>query len=401
MRSGLLFLALLTACAPRTGLELEVRGPLGTTSVEAGVVELELVAGHASYCERWVTDSAATGRRFEVKKRDLTRSPLRILLEPVQETDLAAQVLPIVLARDATGRTIGVASFGEQRFRFEKVERYVATIALFGEGREATGPSYAATDGCTCIPGQASIGNGTQKGCDLALPPSFARLADTAGCELASGAALPSGVCDGQLYPNEVPGRALPCFRASGGVCSIGQRICDDQNGRAYTSECKSDASLALPTGVLCDAFLACQQTACVDPVECLKTSTPARHPLRCTLRVMLDGGMARACDGAQTSVVVAATTGTACVASMLDGTRVGIATLGWKAAGQSAAQVTSDLCPPTLQLDALDAKDAMSLAPTSFTATIGDTLYDVELSYPVGCDTKGKASNDLRCVGL
>lgn len=369
--------------------------------MEAGIVELELVAAHASYCQRWVTDSTASGRRFDVKKRDLTRSPLRILLDPVQATDLDAQVLPLVLARDATGRTIGVASFGEQRYRFEKVDRYVATIALFGEGREPAGPSYAASDGCVCIPGQASIGNGTQTGCDLALPPSFARLADTAGCELAAGATLPSGVCDGQIYPDEVQGRMLPCFHASGGACSVGQRTCEDRNGRAYTSECKSDASLALPSGVLCEQFLACQQTACIDPVDCLKTSTPGHHPLKCALPVMLDGGMPRACDGAQTSVALGAATGSACVASMLDGTRVGIATLGWKSAGQSAAQVTSDLCPTTLQIDSIDAKAATALAPTTFTATIGDSVYDVELSYPVGCDTKGKATNDLRCVGL
>lgn len=366
----------------------------------AGVVELELVAAHASYCQRWVTDSSATGRRFDVSKRDLSRSPLRILVEPVQETDLAAEVRPLVLARDAAGRTIGVASFGSHVYRFEKVDRYVASVVLFGEGREPGGPTYVAPDGCVCIPGEPSIGNGTQTGCDESLPPSFARLADTAGCELPTGASLPSA-CDGQRYPDEVGNRLLPCFRAQGSTCAVGQRTCDDQNARAYADECAGDAKLSLPSGALCEAFLACQQTACIDPIACLKTSVPGHHPLKCTLPVTLDGGMASACPGAHVSMTIGSATGAACVASMLDGIHVGIATLGWQAAGESAAQVTSALCPPTLQVDAIDAKDSAALAPTTFTVTVGDTLYDVQLSYPVGCDTKGKVSNDLRCVGL
>ena len=398
-RAGLVLGALLlVACAPRTGLELVVRGPQSTTSVVAGIVELELVVGHASYCERWVADTAATGRRFDVAKRDLSRSPLHILVLPVTETDLAADVRPLVLARDASGHVVGVARFGAHSYRFEKVDRYATGIELFNEGRADGGPSYAASDGCVCLPGEPSIGTGKQIGCDQALPPSFARLADTAGCELPAGADLPSGACDGQLYPGETEMRDLPCFSTRDGACALGQRVCVDTGGRAWAGECAADPMLALPSGTLCAAFLACQQTPCADPLACLKRNTMHRT-LHCTLRVDEQGGKVSACSGSSTQVALGSATGAGCIASMLDGIAVGAATVGWKAEGSGAAQVTSAFCPPTLQVDSVSGKPG-ALDPTTFTITVGDQLYDVELAYAVGCG-QGKAANDLLCVGL
>ena len=395
--SALLMAFQLGACAPKTGLELEVRGPKNPTSVMAGIVELELVVGHESYCERWVADETATGRRFDVAKRDLARSPLHVLVLPVTATDLAANVRPLLLARDASGHVVGVASFGAHAFRFEKVDRYVAEVQLFDEGRVDEGPSYATSDGCVCIPGQPSIGTGAQSGCDLALPPSFARLVDTAGCELPAGAALPA-VCDGQLYPGEQENRDLPCFRTSATACVLGQRTCVDTSGRAWGSECPADSALTLPSGALCDAFLACQQTACVDPVECLKRTTMHKL-LQCTLHVAVNGGTVSVCPAASTQVALGSATGAQCTASMVDGKTVGGATIGWVVDGQAAAQVTSAHCPPTLRFDTLAGKPG-DLAPATFPVTIGDQLYDVELTYAVGCG-QGNGANDLHCVGL
>ncbi len=387
---ALLLVSSLGACADKTGLLLEVDGPMGQNTVTAGITQLRLVAAHASYCGRWVTSPELASLIVDVKDRDLGADPITILLTPDTRTDLSDAVRAQVLALDATGQLLGLASFAPKPFVYEEVRRYSAQIGLLGRGARSDGPKYVADDGCVCIPGQTYIGTSSGTGCDQRLPPSLDNLVSTAGCELPPGAALPIGVCDGQLYPGEHANRDVPCYATRSSACRVGQRTCNDQNGRALDRECApQDATLSLPSGALCDAFLACERIACGDPVACLKTSALPHKQLRCTLPLSPDpkDGAAQACEGGSWSATIGAPTGPACVSAMIDGTRVGAITLGWKKDGTDTPQLVSPLCPPTLAVGSVAVADPKTaVGSSSFTVSIGDELYDVTLEVSVGC---------------
>jgi hypothetical protein len=384
-----------SACAPQTGLVLEVQGPDGTSSVEAGIVQLRLKVAHHSYCERWVTDTSASTLTVDVAGQDLETDTVSILLTPDQETggilnyddEDPDPVRAYVLGFDAGGKLLGVAAFDPVPFFYEEVRKYSQRIVLF----RRTDVSYMADDGCLCAPGMATFGNGSGSGCDQELPPSFDRLVDTAGCELPGGATtLPIGACDGQLYPGERQNRQLPCFVREGDVCKAGHRTCNDVDGRAYEGECKPDGgSPALPSGALCDAYLGCEQKACGDPAACMKASTTAHHSLKCVLPVQptrIDGETV-ACDGDTWTFSFDGSSGAGCTATMLDGIKQGPVVIGWKKdATTTEPQLTSTLCPPTLIISAVNAKPEELPAQLTFSFSIGDTIYDVTLVPAAGC---------------
>jgi hypothetical protein len=392
----------LVSCAPKTGLILEVQGPTGTSTITAGVATLRLVSAHQSYCGRWVTTPELAAFTVDVHNRDLTEDPVTILLSPDTHTDLDAPVRAQVLALDASGQLIGVAGFSAEPFKYEEVRTYAARIALLGRGARSDGPKYVADDGCVCIPGLPYIGTSTGMGCDQKLPPSLDDYISTAGCELPAGASLPVGICDGQLYPGERANRELPCYAARNGACRIGQRICNDQFGRGYDRECSaSDPALTLPSTALCDATLTCERVACGDPLACLKTSALTHKVVHCKLPLGADplNGAAQPCNGGSWSFTVSgAPMGSACVAAMLDGTRVGPITLGWKKDGVADPQVTSAQCPPTVFVSAVDvATPAAAVGSYALTVSIGDQIYDVELEVDAVCPMGGEARN-FRC---
>ena len=396
--------AALSACAPKTGLLFEVQGPAGQSTIAAGIAELRLVTAHASYCGRWVTGTQPSSFTVDVHARDLGANPISILLSPDARTDLSDPVRAIVLALDASGQLLGQASFSPEKFVYEQVSKYAQRITLLGVGMRSDGPRYVADDGCVCIPGQPYIGNSSGTGCDARIPPSLQNLISTAGCELPPGASLPIGICDGQLYPGERANRDVPCFSTRSNSCRIGQRVCNDQNGRGLDRECSpQDPSLSLPSGVLCDAFLACERVACGDPIACLEASALAHKQLHCTLPLSPDpkNGAAQACDGGSWSTTVGTTTASAsCVSAMLDGTQVGAVTLGWKKDGSDVPQLVSASCPPTLIVGSVEVSDpSAAVGSSTFTISIGDQLYDVTLDVTVGCPGNGNGvARNFRC---
>lgn len=390
-RLGLTALALvLCACAPKTGILYSVSGPSG----KGAIAELELIVAHRSYCERWVTDETATGHRYDVRDRDLAKSPMELLVEPVHRTDLSQPVRAIVLARDTTGSVIGYASFDAHPFRFEKVDEYKASIVT------ADGSGVAA-DGCACFAGQPEIGTGTSVGCDPLIPPSFARLQDTAGCELPVGEALPVGVCDGQLYPGEAKGRTVPCFASTSGDCKIGTRTCVDDDGVAYADGCSVDGDApTLPTSALCDAFSTCAATACADPIPCTEAATATHVHAVCALPISptpMDGSLPP-CDGGNWTLSLPASTSGSCVGAMLGGTQIGPYTIGFTVQGQMGAQLTSSMCPVKLEVETVAVDDPAKLSAQTFSFSVGDTIYDIDLEPKVGCSS---GSKDLHCTGL
>jgi hypothetical protein len=406
MSRALVLCALLAAsCADRTGLLVQIQGPDGKTSIDAGIAELRLYVAHQSFCERWITDLQASTLTTSVKGRDLDLDPLTILITPDRQTGGIVgykgekngdPIRVTVLALDGSGQLLGTAAFDPHPFVYEEVRQYSQRITLF----ERSDLSYLSSDGCLCAPGVSSIGNGMGSGCDQKVPASFARLTDTAGCELPAGTTLPLGVCDGQLYPGERPNRSLPCFRTVGGTCRTGTRTCSDQDGQAYADECLPDASApAQPSNALCDAYLACEKMACGDPGPCLKASTQGHHALRCTLPVSptaIDGN-AVACDGGSWTFAFSNTA--SCVGTMLDGVRQGgVLQIGWqKDAMTPDPQVVSSQCPPTLIVSRVD--DPQKLPPQlTFSLAIGDQIYDVTLTIEIGCpnDVPGRS---LRCT--
>jgi hypothetical protein len=405
-RALLLSLALACACNEKTGFLLEVQGPNGQSSIAAGIVSLRVLGTHASYCGREVFEdsSAAT---YSVAKRDLSRDPLSILVQPDHETDLSQAVTPIVLALGADGGLLGAASFESQRFVFKTVTKFTARVGLYGDA----GATYLTGDGCVCAPGLPLIGNGSGQGCDVRIPPSYEALVHTAGCELPAGEVLPLGVCDGQLYPNEAMKRLLPCYASDNGTCRVGTRTCYDQGGYAYNAACApGNAGYALPTTALCDAFTTCSATSCSDPLVCEKTAkTITHHALTCTLPVApaAVGDMnpvAQPCDDASdwSTVLGAALTGTACTASIIDGTDVGPFTIGWQMSGTTGPQVSSSQCPPTLIVGQAISPPSALPAQQAFSVTIGDAIYDGTLNVSVGCPgAAGDAARQLSCSGF
>jgi hypothetical protein len=400
-------LGLLAACAPQTGIVLEVQGPNGESSVDAGITSLRLVVAHPSYCERWISDQQASTLTVKVAGRDLERNPITILLSPDRQTsgivnynnEQPDPLRAIVLASAADGHLVGVAAFDPHPFVYEEVRRYSARIALLDRNDAA----YLASDGCVCVPGVPLIGNSSGSGCDQELPPSFARLVDTAGCELPKGAMLPLGVCDGQLYPGEVKNRDLPCFGSTQGACRVGHRICNDQGGRAYDRECVPDSGgPALPSGALCDAYLGCEKTACADPGACLQASTTGHKQLRCVLPVnpTAINGASAPCDAGDWSYTFDGLSGAACVGTMLDGMSQGPAIIGWeKDASTPDPVLVSSLCPPSLVVGRLNAKPDQLPQQLKFTLSLGDSLYDVTLTFELVCSgTSATPQRRMRC---
>jgi hypothetical protein len=397
----------LAACAPQTGLLFEVQGPMGQSSVDAGITQLRLVVAHESYCERWITDQQASMLTVKVAGRDLERDPITILLTPDHQTsgivnynnEQPDPLRVIVLAEAGDGSLIGVAAFDPHPFVYEEVRKYSAPVVLIARNDA----SYLASDGCVCVPGVPLIGTSSGTGCDQDQPPSFARLVDTAGCELPAGAKLPIDVCDGQLYPGESKNRDVPCFANTQGACRAGHRICNDQGGRAYDRECVPDSTdPALPSGVLCDGYLGCEKTACADPGTCLLASTAGHRPLHCTLPVNpnLVNGATAPCDGGSWSYTFAGLSGAACVGTMLDGMRQGPATIGWKKDATTPDPVlVSSLCAPTLVVGRLDAKPDQLPTQLEFALSLGDAIYDVTLSFEVVCNgVAGGPERRLNC---
>ena len=360
-----------------------------------------------SYCGRWVTDPSAEVLRFSVANRDLSEDPTTILVQPAHTTDLDVAVRANVLARDASGRVVGLASYDPLKFVDGEVRRYPGRIGMLGRGAEADGPRYLADDGCLCVPGQPSIGTSSGAGCDQRMPPSFDHLQTTAGCELPPGEDLPIGVCDGQLYPGERANRNSPCYvqRATG--CRIGQRLCNDGGGRAFDKECTAvEAAPVLPSAALCDAFATCEKNACVDPVVCLRSASGVtHHNMTCTVPMLPDpkDGAVQPCTGGSWVSVVGAQTGAACVGSMLDGTRVGPITIGFQQGAATTATLGASSCPPTLRIDAIDVADPTKVPPSlAFSFTLGDAIYDVTLVPHLGCTAGvGNSGRDMVCSEL
>ena len=398
------------ACAPKTGLLLEVQGPGGPSSVEAGIVELRLIAAHHSYCDRWITDQQASLLTAKVGGRDLDADPLTILLVPDKQTGgILNYDYPVdqdpdpvraeVLALDANGKLVGIAAFDPHPFAYEELRRYTAHVELL----RRTDLNYVSTDGCLCAPGVAAIGNGSGKDCDLRVPASFERLVDTAGCELPPGETnLPIGACDGQLYPGERQNREIPCFLSHEGSCRVGLRTCNDTEGLTYDRECLPDnGAPALPGGTLCDAYLGCERDTCGDPGACLQASTSGHKSVHCVMAVATDpkDGAAAPCTDGGWVHVFDGQSGPGCVATMLDGIKAGPFVLGWKKdASDTEPHPLATFCPPTFFVAAANADPSKLPSAVNFSITIGDQIFDVTLSVMVGCSTVG-TSPSLRCT--
>jgi hypothetical protein len=388
--AALLFFTL-AGCSAKTGMLVEVQGPAGQSSIAAGVATLELVAAHRSWCERWVEDKDASHTRVDVHARDLQKKPYTFLIEPNHFTDLSEAVAVIVLARDASDRVIGAADFGDHPYRLRHLDEYTARIALL-QRPEA---SYAASDGCVCLPGAPWMGNGSGAGCDLDVVTSFDRLIDTAGCELPPGAReLTSPVCDGQQYDGETVDRELPCFAAHAGACQLTTRTCHDQDGVAWGEECLPDqAAPSLPTGALCDAYLACEQQACGDLTACFLQKVPAARTLSCVLHVdpttAAGAPIAPCASGGKWQAVLDNTaTAAGCVASAIEGVKQGAFSLGFLDTGATDPQATASDCPVTFAVGAIDANSPAEVPDGhDLDVTIGDQVVHIHIHVERACD--------------
>jgi hypothetical protein len=389
---------LLSGCTHQTAIELSLSAPASPTSVDSGVAFIEFITSHQSFCDRWVKDRSASGTTIPVGGRNLATSPYRLLVVPSQMTDLTDPVFAVALALDASMQVIGVADFGEHPFKRGAVDQYPSQLALFAR----TDASYVSDDGCVCIPGLPFIGNDPARDCDANVVTSFARLADTAGCELAPGRReLTAPVCDGHLYSitDEVKDRAMPCFVRGDQGCKVVVRNCADHDGLAYDAECVAGAGdPTLPSTALCDAYAGCEKGACADLVGCFLQAVPPAATIHCTMKVdpnPADGKTVQPCGTSSWEAVLptggAALAGPACVASIIDGTRQRNFTLGLKSEDTATmgAQTRSKLCPPTLVFDGVDVASPADVPDTlDVTLTIGDQVVAVQTTVVRDCSS-------------
>jgi hypothetical protein len=402
LKTPLLLAILIAGCGKQTGIELAVGAPASPSSVQMGVATLEFVVAHQSWCERWVADQSASGTSVDVTTRDLAKSPYRLLVQPTHLTDLSQPVFSVAIARDASGHAIGLASFGDHPFRQGSVDQYAATLNFF----RRQDASYVADDGCVCAPGQPWIGTGSGTGCDPGVVTSFARLQDTATCELAPGLReLTAPVCDGHPYLDETQDRQLPCFHTGESGCQLSVRNCADHDGIAYDEECTSGSSKPLlPSAALCSAYAACEQTACGDLIGCFLAAVPATRQITCTLRVdPASANPVAPCPSGTWEAPLfpasAGLTGAACVSSVIEGVVQHQLTLGLKSADPNAtgAQPASTLCPPTLLVDKI-AIDTPAQVPDQIALilTVGDGVVNVTINVVRACGTEPS----LVCAG-
>jgi hypothetical protein len=171
----------LASCAPETGVMVEVRGPGGMTSVEAGITKLDFVVGHPSWCERWVGVAPANHTTRDVTGRDLDLKPYDFLITPSHTTDLSEQMYVAALAYAGDGRLLGEASFDAHALAEGDIDKRTSNIFLYADS-SAAAPKYVSADGCVCAPGEPWVGTGSGSDCDTRVLPSFDRLGDTAGC---------------------------------------------------------------------------------------------------------------------------------------------------------------------------------------------------------------------------
>lgn len=384
-------------CKPETGLIVEVKGTLGGGSTtQAGIAKLDFVVAHPSWCERWVGVAPANRTTRDVSGRDLAKKPYQLEIEPALTTDLSEQLYAAALAYGADGTLLGEASFDAHPLAEGEVLERHAELFLFGDSAPDA-PKYVATDGaCVCAPGEPWIGDGTGAGCDTRVLPSFARLIDTAGCELTpKGAAPPALVCDGQQFLDEPADRDLPCWnRDAGGACRVATRRCADHNGVAYAAECGVDGTdLMLPAGsALCDRYRACQQTACGDVIGCVRAMFTQRTMFKCTLPIdptTLPGEAIRPCPngGSWSAVLPTQTTGgPMCPAAMLDGVAQPPYRLGFAVAGKSDPQVLASSCPNTLVVQKIDAPYPAAVPDKELDIVTGEHLAHVTFTVVRAC---------------
>lgn len=394
-------LLVVVGCVPSTGLIVEVQGPDGVTSTQAGIAQLDFVVAHPSWCERWVGVPPAMHTKVSVAGRDLTKKPFDFRIDPSHQTDLSAHVYVAALAYDASGNLLGEASFDSHPLAKEMVLKRTAKIFMFNKSG-ANAPRYVADDGCVCAPGEPWVGTGSGSGCDTRVVTSFARLIDTAGCELTpKGSAPPVPVCDGQQFLDEPTDRELPCWATDGqGACRVTTRRCADQNGVAYTDECHTgNNDTMLPAGsMLCDRYLACEQKACSDVLGCFRAAFGQRGTLKCTLRIdptTTPGEKIRPCAGAGAwSFALSQTiTGSNCIAAVVDGVNQPPWTLGLAPPGGAAgaARPLASACPDVFQVDAIDARYPAAVPDTKeVDLVVGEHLIHVIITVERSCANGG-----------
>jgi len=392
VRLAALLSVLLAGCG-QTGMLLEV----GANAAMTGVSQLELIIAHQTQCERWI-DETSPHLRVSVDGRNLQKSPYALMIHPSHFTDFEAPIFALALAYDANGQLIGGASFDSHRFVKGSIEKFHADLAL--RGASPDGPKYVTDDGCVCLPGDPWIGTGTGTGCDPLVVTSFARYADTAGCELPAGHLQPTTqVCDGQSY-DEPTDRDLPCFarRTVNGqkTCRAHVRVCRDRDNVAYGDTCDAaDNDPVLPSDTLCAAYLACEQQPCNDLMACMRATVLSPATFTCTLRVdptTQAGKAIRPCalGGPWQTPLEPTATGAGCVATVIEGQQ-SVLTAGFletSGTGPATVQTIATRCPPTFTVDKIDVNSPAEV-PESFDldVTLGDHLAHVKIDVVRACD--------------
>jgi hypothetical protein len=391
----LIAFVLLAGCAPETGLVLEVKGPDGTTSTAAGIVKLDFVVAHPSWCDRWVGVEPAMHTAVDVTGRDLTKKPYTFRVNPSHMTDLNEYVYAAALAYSADGKLLGEASFDAHPLEHGSVLKRTSGIFIFNRANLAGAPRYVSDDGCVCTPGEPWIGTGSGTGCDARVITSFDRLVETAGCELTPrGAPLPVPACDGQAYPNEAADRALPCWAADvQGACRMTHRNCRDTNGVAFTEECTTgNTDAMLPSAELCARYLACEQDPCSDVAACFKAKFTQTANVKCTLPIdptTKPGEKIKPCGGGmwKAALPTSPTSGTTCLAALPDGTELPPYSVGFAVPMQSALQVTASACPNEFAVAAIDAPYPAAVPDVkTLDMVLGEHLTHVTLQVVRSC---------------
>ncbi|HZS40214.1 MAG TPA: hypothetical protein VFF06_25460 [Polyangia bacterium] len=377
-------------CGSQTGLLFDVEGPSGTSSLQAGIAQLEFRFAHKSYCDRWIEDAGARVIA-DVHARNLERAPFEVLLAPPHTVNLDDPVLALALARDASGALLGAAAFDPQPFSLHEYREYARRVDLFDRTQPVD--NWLADGGCACVSGAPWIGSGSGQACDQLVVPSFDALVSLAGCELPPSSPESLGPsCDGHGYPitfyDEPADRPLPCFSPNGSGCAVGQRTCADRDGVAWTEQCAPDGNApVMASPKLCQAYLGCE--GCGDQLACFRSKLAPAIEYRCTVHLdPAQSSPAPCADGKWQSGPLGQQTTGGCLAVMLDGTRQPPLTVGFADAGGHAQPVGD--CPATLEIEDVspDPMDDLVSIPRDFYFTVGDSLGHARLTFVRECGT-------------
>lgn len=286
--------ALATGCSEDTGIVIQIeKGALDSApealEIFVGVddhasIYLTELSGCYDLSSRFIDDGAEADRRVDVKNRDLSGDPYRLLLRPGQ--DLGVDETVMVMAVAWQGDTVTGAATLDAPVGF--VDGKVVQWDLVLEPADG---SFGVGNGCACASttaiGQVVIASPDNLDCDPA--PAATDCNDEESAMYPGATEICDGLDNNCVQGDEVVTQETPCLADAGNGCFVGTSQCDETAGNAEPTlgECTPasiDTNIASPA--MCQAYEDCAGAS--DAFGCALDKVFTTY--ECTLIVGPDG---------------------------------------------------------------------------------------------------------------